>query len=606
MAGDYTISDLYQGGYSSLKPYGDVFTGYKASIEKVGVSTDPRTANILKEVSDKIAPGQKVVELSLGIFPDVPIEAIPKQYLREVSRLSKLTGVDMTVHGPLIEPSGLGKEGFSEMNRDIAERKIVQAVERSHEADSKGNIPVTFHSSVELPGPEVVMTKEGEEVRKLIVINQETGQMGVVKKEKKFYPGMREMKDGKVSKVPFEKGIEYGVEEQVRIMNHSEWDDSLTKIITPKEMVDRIIEETHPIVNQISRKVASGEIDPRHLTPTQREVFSRFENAHEQLKDIRMNLSSLFNKAYKYGSDEEKKYLKKVADEFDRNLHAKDPYTGKEILNQDIKAHSVAIQHLMEGLRPLEPQIFKPVEEFAFDKTTTTFGNAAWNSFKKFGDKAPIISIENPPAGGGFSRGEDLKNIVEESRKKFVEKAMHEGMSRKDAEFQAEKLIGVTWDVGHINQLRRFGFAGKDIVKEAGKVAPLLKHIHLSDNFGLDNVELPMGMGNVDLKEVMKKLGEKGEKAKKIVEAAHWWQHMRTSPVGISFEALGSPMYSTGRGPYWNEAVGLQQGYFSGYGSMLPPVNYETFGAGFSTLPMELGGQRAGAGGGRMSGRPME
>src|SRR3989344_8765487 len=118
---NYVIEDIYQGGFSSLNPdYGSAFLGYHEAIKNIGVSTDPRTANILKEVSDKIAPGQKVVELSLGIFPDVPIEAIPKQHLREVSRLSKLTGVDMTVHGPLIEPSGLGKEGFSEMNRDIA------------------------------------------------------------------------------------------------------------------------------------------------------------------------------------------------------------------------------------------------------------------------------------------------------------------------------------------------------------------------------------------------------------------------------------------------------------------------------------------------------
>jgi hypothetical protein len=39
---------------------------------------------------------------------------------------------------------------------------------------------------------------------------------------------------------------------------------------------------------------------------------------------------------------------------------------------------------------------------------------------------------------------------------------------------------------------------------------------------------------------------------------------------------------------------------------MLPQVNYETFGAGFSRLPSELGGQRPGAEGSRMSGRGME
>jgi len=39
---------------------------------------------------------------------------------------------------------------------------------------------------------------------------------------------------------------------------------------------------------------------------------------------------------------------------------------------------------------------------------------------------------------------------------------------------------------------------------------------------------------------------------------------------------------------------------------MLPQVNYETMGAGFSMLPSELGGQRGGARGNRMSGRGME
>jgi len=41
---------------------------------------------------------------------------------------------------------------------------------------------------------------------------------------------------------------------------------------------------------------------------------------------------------------------------------------------------------------------------------------------------------------------------------------------------------------------------------------------------------------------------------------------------------------------------------------MLPQISYETFGAGFSQLPAELGGSRQGnAGqGSRMSGKPME
>jgi len=115
-----------------------------------------------------------------------------------------------------------------------------------------------------------------------------------------------------------------------------------------------------------------------------------------------------------------------------------------------------------------------------------------------------------------------------------------------------------------------------------------------------------MGMGNVPVKEMMDKLGKKADEVKKIVEAGNWWTQFRVSPMAESFEALGSPMYDMRTAPYWNQAIGFQQGYFSGYGQMLPPINYETFGSGFLQLPMELGGQRPGAGGSRMSGTPME
>ena len=96
------------------------------------------------------------------------------------------------------------------------------------------------------------------------------------------------------------------------------------------------------------------------------------------------------------------------------------------------------------------------------------------------------------------------------------------------------------------------------------------------------------------------------KEAKKIVEAAQWWQHFQSPPVQATLELIGSPIYADGVGPYWNQTAGLQQGYFEGMGMMLPQINYETFGAGFSQLPVELGGQRAGAQGSRMSGRGME
>ncbi|MCX6750393.1 MAG: sugar phosphate isomerase/epimerase [Candidatus Pacearchaeota archaeon] len=217
-----------------------------------------------------------------------------------------------------------------------------------------------------------------------------------------------------------------------------------------------------------------------------------------------------------------------------------------------------------------------------------------------------MMLIENPPSGFGLSTGEDLKNLVVKSREEFVKRAKEKGMSGSMAEDVAEKIIGATWDVGHINMLRKQGFKDEDIVRETEKIAPYVKHVHLSDNFGFEHTELPMGMGNVPMKEIMEKLGEKGFEAKKIIEAGTWWTHFQTNPMKESLEGLGSPMYSIGGGPYWNQSLGLQQGYFSGYGMMLPSNNYQTFGAGFSQLPQELGGEVARAGGGRFSQKGME
>ena len=54
--------------------------------------------------------------------------------------------------------------------------------------------------------------------------------------------------------------------------------------------------------------------------------------------------------------------------------------------------------------------------------------------------------------------------------------------------------------------LRKEGYSEKDIVKQTEIIAPFVKHVHLSDNFGFEHTELPMGMGNVPLKEIMEKL----------------------------------------------------------------------------------------------------
>ena len=624
---DYHISDIYQGGYSSLEPnYGSVFTGYHMPLvdsvqptitgdkisqgTRLGVSTDPRTANVLKEVSEKLSAGQRIVELS-AIDIGEATASIPKQHWDELRRLSKLTGVEVTVHGPISDASGFGERDFSEQQRELVQRKLFQSLERSHQINPEGNIPVTFHTSNRLPGPTWIKNKEGKEETFIMpIVNRDTGQVNQVKQTEHYSPG-------KTEKGQIKKEI-WDVEKQLDIMNENEWSNSLAQVEFNRERAGQVMKDTHPIfiskyiqyiLNQ--RDPKNYPMDLKNLLPEEYEEIKKMHSASAYLAEAQKSASGLFDRAYKSAEDERdelaKKHLNEIAKRYAEQIGIKDGRTDPETHFNPI-TQSEAVFTLIRGLEQIQPKLYVKSEDYALEKTSESFGNVAWESYKKFGKSSPIIQIENPPAGGGLSRGEDLKNVVEGAQKRFVEIAKGNGMSEEKATEEAKKLIGVTWDVGHINQLRKYGFTGKDIIEEAGKVAHLVKHIHLSDNFGLDNVELPMGMGNVDFKEVMAKLGKNGEEARKIVEAAHWWQFQQTSPVGVSMEALGSPIYAMKQSPYWNQVSGFQQGYFGGYGMFLPQINYETFGAGFSNLPNELGGQRGGGqpGRGRMSGTPME
>ena len=599
--GDYKISDIYQGGYSSLASPSN---GYMTA-GSLGMTTDFRTANILQEVSTKISSGIKNIEVT-AIQPEV-FDSIPTQQLKEVNRLAKLTGVDITLHGPLIEASGINQQGgFTESERETAERKIKNALLRSHDLNPNGNIPVTFHSSVGVPGSQLLppsqRTEEAGDYKKLIAINRETGRMAPLESEIKYYPGIKELKKGK----PYilEEGKPYIPEERLKILNGTEWDNSLNQVFFNQERAQEILGKNQVqiqhLLNDLRKiKEEKGEIDPNLLSPKQKQAYTNFIAAENYLQDIHQQVNGFFSKAYEFGDDHQKNELKKLNEEFKLMIekNGADPFAQAESMK-------FLVNELKE--QKYTPKMYVPVEDFAIEKSSQTYGNAAYGAYKKFKDKSPILVIENPPAGGGLSTGEDIKDIVVASRKQFVDNAVKEGMSKSDAERQAEKFIGATWDVGHINMLRGQGYSEKDIIKETETVAPYVKHVHLSDNFGFEHTELPMGMGNVPIKEMMEKLGEKGFEAKKIIEAGTWWQHFKTQPFQETLEAVGSPLYSMHMAPYWSQAPGLYQGYHGGLdGQWLPQINYETFGTSFARLPKELGGQSPGAQGSRMSGRPM-
>jgi len=630
-------SSFYEGANYGFDPNYGSFLGmtYRSPLSQIGMATDARTADQLRATSDKISTGARVAEIQLTM-PEVA-ESIPNQHLEELNRLRKLTGTEFTVHGALIEPTGVGRDKWNESSREQAERQMWISLQRAHKVDPTGNVVVTFHSSNGLPDPEVKAMvydkdkkKEVEKTTNIYVIDQRTGDMGAIPLEKNYLTGEEETPEKRIEKHNKEAWLQKLQNINFEAHRGSEFVDSILesgpKILIPqgmegdKERVEeyrkKFIEGYNEIIkekpiSQLYKEYSAGkevwkEIEDPELSKIVKGTLQQLDHGHIYLRDAYQQLQNMYNQAYDAAKREDKKADLKKLNAFAEAIKPKLSY-----IEDPLKVDELA-EEVTRGIRVLKsivPETLKPLKEFAIDKASETFSNLAFKSYKEFKDKSPIISIENPPAGSGLNRADQLKELVEKSRDKFVEKASLSksqgglGLSREQAKRESEKLLGVTWDIGHINMIRKYGYGEKELEKETETVAPFVKHVHLSDNFGMEHTELPMGMGNVPTKKHMEILDKYNKQVKKIVETGQWYQHFKTPPFTETLAAFGSPVYGMKMAPYWNQAVGTSGGYFSGYG-MNPEIHHSIYGSGFANLPVELGGQMAGKS--RVSGAPIE
>lgn len=616
---------IYPGANYLLDPnYG--FMGYRIPASELGATTSIQTANQLKEVTNLLNQGITTAEISL-IDPNV-FEMVPKQHMKELDRMAKLTGAELTLHAPIIDPSGFTQQGWSEENREVAERQFEEFVKRGHELSPEGNMPVTIHASL-APGSETSPLSKGlieeykEQIRKqekreptaedinmlterrMIAVDQQTGEFIPLEREKLYGP-------------QYPKGKLHTPAEKLDMANYSRWTDGITNLAFYKKQADEFIgggqPELQPFLDKLERGEELTQEDIQRYSPQ----LQQLEKGKLFLENVQASFRTFFEQAAKYPDERQieiiggkeinaKEITKKILNNISEDWNKFNEEAKKEKLRGDEPQFIIKQSNLLDkSISMLKgiptPQKFKPVESFVKDKASETLSNVAVSSYKTFGDKSPIISIENPPYGSAIASGKDLKDLVLEIRKKFIEKLKAEGKSGSEAKRAAEKLIGATWDTSHMNMIRRQGFGPEQIVKETKEIAPFVKHVHLNDNFGSTHTDLPPGMGTVPVSEVMKELEKAKFKGKKIFEGGNWFQHFQTTPFPYQLQGAGSPLYSTlpAASPYWNQ-LGIPGAYFMGQGPINPPIHHQTFGAGFTTLPIELGGEMPGPERGRLA-----
>jgi hypothetical protein len=613
-----SYESIYGGVNSYLVPsYTNL--NYSTPLKSFSITTVANSANQLREVSNKLNTGAENIEVQ-GLFAK-SWEAIPEQHLTEINRLAKLTGMKPSVHGILVEPSGISgqQQKWSETNRETVERQMADMIKRAQKIDPNGGLVVTFHSAAEIPEmiPKVKVIENGKEVEKTLgfsVLNTETGQYGTILPEKKYFS-----EEGKFTG----QVIPFDIDTELNTRNKETWtqklagisryaingDEAIKKLYL-KEEEGQIVEKTPEEVKALNKVLSAKQEEIDAIKDvTDKNVIENLQRQMNQgqiyLKESYREIKELFDRAYEKSEGEDRKKLTDFA-----TWAA--PMVEGGIGNDPEKVRKLS-EVVQRGLKTLDsvehPALFQKLDKFVLDKSSQTFANVATQAFNAFGNKAPIISIENPPAGTGLSKAEDLRNLVEESRKKFAENLVKQkGMSESESKAVAERLIGATWDVGHINMIRGQGYSDKDVVKQTEIIAPFVKHVHLSDNFGFEHTELPMGMGNVPIKEMMKKIGDlsPNKDIKSVIETGDYYQHFVSQgephPLKPTLEAFNSPIYGVEAAPSWGN-IGGYPGYFSGYGATNPAVHHSIYGAGFTNLPVELGGEIAGAQS-RFSGTP--
>jgi len=618
-------------------------SSYYLPAGKQGFTTNPTVANQLGELARSLNAGVQNIEV--GTMQIDLLDSIPESHLDEMKRLSKLTGAKVSMHAPMIEPAGFSKQGWSEEQRKESEMEFRHTLDRAHRLDPEGNIPVNLHSTGGVPGPtyspEPLPTEGGgtTHVEQMIGINQQTGQMVPLKHEVLQHIGEEKI---------------YTPEARLENINATTWRDAQLEVMNLQQQKNEIeqmgakaqeqlavLQYGHNVdgknvltpaeEKQLQNLTYQQRLQDRHAREIDQHIMSRLENLHHQFKtysskearkkpgfkEVEKKLEKLgqaYHSQHEISEQAEEKFSDKLENAKGPEQEAKVIMEMKGWVKEKLKRRGIDEQitpgkliGAISGIpQEYTPDLFTTSDQFAADKGSKTVGNAAFYAFDKYGDTTPTIVIENFFPTTALSRADTLKDMVIKSRKEFAKQLIDKkGMNKKEAEKTAEKFIGATWDMGHINLLKKQGFTNKEIIKETKKIAPYVKHAHITDNFGFTDAHLAPGMGNVPVKEVMKELEKAGFEGRGIIEAGGLANHYKMNPAISMMEYFDSPLYTYQGGPNWADIRDTYAPYGLGMGMTLPQQHFNMHGASFVPgLPRELGGQQAGGDKSRFSGTP--
>jgi hypothetical protein len=573
----------------------------------LGASTSLEPGKAMKDFLSLPASGIENVELS--VIDPQKFESIPREMFSEARRLGKLLIHDFTkdgrptpisVHAPMMEATGFAENKFDENQWRATQQHLNSIVEKA--ALVGPNVPLNIHAS-QLPADQNLYNpkKAGEMLKELeryeqvaggkdqelrnylsqgiipqmmIAVDPVSGQLTAVQGEfREPAPGLRHF---------------WSPQDKLNNQNRTQWDEM------KRHIFDYFAE----------RQRTEDLMKTPGMLPQDIDVLKKRYASYDQ--DFSSATFTTLDHVYRADpgvfTEDEKKTIKQA------------------YLEQDAAKVAKILGSIGTRERPKPPRLLIPAEEFTLPKAAETFASAAMRSYdissnpEKFLSKedakdiraagimgvaqAPIITIENE-TDRAFARGDSLRLLVDKSRKMFEDKLVAEKhIPQQKAKEISEQIIGATWDVGHINLMKRYGYNEEQIAAEIKKIKDVVKHVHIHDNFGSFDAHLAPGMGNVPIQAILKELQTEGKMPKGvrgIVEAGGYVMNFGENPTLKTLEYFRAPAYGFQGAPSWGGESPMAGGYFmgssaysAGYGLMLPPIHYSEYGAGFTGLPPSL------------------
>ncbi len=625
--------------YYNAEPYKSVFDSkFYVPAGSLASATSVQTANQLAEVNARLNAGVYGVDLSL-IDTNVA-NMIPKQHFEEIRRLAKLSNASASMHGPIIDLAGFAQEKYDELQRKHSEIQMNDMVEKAHMLNPEGNTPVNFHVNTQMVGearrkldekeiaelnnPDILRQmhpkereaiKRGEIIEMVGVVDQDTGKINILKHE------IKETPTGKQVYSPYNR---------IEMLNRTEWDQERLRMFElekRKEEVRRWLEaeKSDPTFRQLMLGHEQKSLTPEDEQDRIKKI-EKINMMESHISEINSNVNTalhdLYHKAEKYSAEKEpfkefKDHMKGYKKEEIRLVmeHKKAQLAGNKKAKDEIEQQFAMVEEdkrnkEMGFISNLDaPKVWVSSNDYALGKTAETLANTTAEAYKKFGKTSPIITLENYQQDLTLGNAEEMRNAIEKSRELLAKKLMAENkMDKREANETAEKLIGVTWDVGHINLLRKKGYTEEEILRQTKIMAPLIKQVHITDNFGFTDAHLPAGMGNVPIAQqldILKKAKFGFDRGRLIVEGGEFVQQFKENPHIYTLSAFHSPLYSMKAEPSWYQTWNVQGAYGSGLGNIYPEEHFKLYGTSFSSLPRELGGQ-ASSDRSRFAGTPNE